>query len=73
MSRILIINDSHFGVKRQGGTTPDSRKALDIYMMKEFVEILSIPHDEIIILGDLCDSRNIQEHIMKEVIEILKY
>ncbi len=70
--KTLIINDFHLGVKRAGGTTPDSRIALDKYMLEKFGELLKIPHDYLIILGDLCDSRHISEHTIRDVVKILR-
>lgn len=70
--KTLVINDLHFGVKRQGGATPQSRLALEEWMFSEFERLLEIPHDELIILGDLCDKRNVPEHIMLRLIELLR-
>lgn len=69
--KTLIINDLHIGVKRRAGATPQSRKDLDKWMMLQFAKLLTIPHDRLIILGDLCDSRTIPEHLMKDVIALL--
>jgi len=70
--RTLIINDTHLGVSRQAGTTRDSKISLEAWMLQEFKKLFEVPHDNVIILGDLCDSRNVEEHIMAEVIHILK-
>jgi len=67
----LVINDPHLGVSRQAGTTKESRLALEEYMFKQFERLLNIPHDVLIILGDLCDSRNVPEHVMLRIAEIL--
>lgn len=69
--KTLIINDLHLGVQRQAGTTKESRLALENWMLQRFKYLLEMPHHRLIILGDLFDQRNVDEHIMKEVIDIL--
>ncbi len=69
--KTLIINDLHLGVKRQAGTTKKSREALEDWQLREFKKLLLIPHDNLIILGDLFDKRNVEEHVMKRVIKLL--
>jgi len=68
---LLIINDLHLGVERQAGTTKESRLALEGWMLDQFANLLKIPHEEVLILGDLFDKRNVEEHIMASVIKIL--
>lgn len=54
---MLILNDIHLGVNRQGGTTPASREALRTYLFSSFrnaVENCTEPH--LLILGDLFDQ-----------------
>jgi calcineurin-like phosphoesterase family protein len=70
--RTLIINDPHLGVKRQAGTTRKSREELDRWLLGQFGKLLLQPHDRLIILGDLFDKRNVEEHIMAHVIGQLK-
>jgi DNA repair exonuclease SbcCD nuclease subunit len=70
--KTLIINDLHLGVKRQGGTTKDSRLALETWMLNNFTKLLQIPHDRLVILGDLFDSRNVEEHVMATVTQQLR-
>jgi hypothetical protein len=72
MSRDLILNDLHLGVKRSGGTTQASRLALEEWMFQQFESLLDIPHDRVIITGDLFDTRNVPEHIMFRVIRALQ-
>lgn len=69
--KTLIINDPHLGVRRQGGATPASRKALEEYMFREFKKLLEIPHDNLVILGDLYDKRNVPEHNMLRTVMML--
>lgn len=70
--RTLVINDLHFGCRRRGGTTQQSREALESWMFEEFEALLQIPHDRVIIAGDLFDTRQVQEHIMLRLINNLK-
>jgi DNA repair exonuclease SbcCD nuclease subunit len=68
---MLIINDLHLGVERQAGTTKESRLALENWMLEQFAKLLEHPHDELLILGDLFDKRNVEEHVMAAVIKLL--
>lgn len=71
--KLLILNDTHLGVKRQAGTTKESRKDLENWMLDEFETILEvIEHDAVLILGDLFDKRNVDEHVMNKVVELLR-
>lgn len=69
--KTLILNDLHLGVKRQAGTTKQSRKDLEEWMLKEFEELLNTAYGRVLILGDLFDKRNVDEHIMHRVIKLL--
>lgn len=70
--KTLILNDLHLGVRRQGGTTKKSREALETLMIDEFESCLETPHDYLIILGDLFDRRNVEEHVMARVVNLLQ-
>ena len=72
MFKTLILNDCHLGVKRQAGTTEKSRAALEEYQLQEFEKLLNLPFNSLIIAGDLFDKRNVEEHIMERVIELLR-
>lgn len=70
--KTLVINDIHAGVKRQGGTTHASREALEGWMLDKFSNLVRLTeYDVLIILGDLFDSRNVDEYLMAKVIDIL--
>lgn len=69
--RTLILNDLHLGVKRQAGTTKQSRKELEEWVLNEFENLINIGYDRVLILGDLFDKRNVEEHIMHRVIKML--
>jgi len=69
--KTLILNDIHLNCRRAGGTTKQSRKDLEVWMLGRFKGLLEIPHEKLIILGDLYDRRHVDEHIMKDVIELL--
>lgn len=51
-----IINDTHIGPSRQGGTTPASRDALKIYVRSKFKELVDHSTHRLTILGDLFDK-----------------
>ena len=70
--KTLIIADTHFHSSRVGGTTKKSRKSLEDWQLQQFRETLLIPHDRLIIAGDLTDKRNIPEHLMKQLIDTLQ-
>jgi hypothetical protein len=72
MPRVAIINDVHFGVRRSAGTTPESRLALEKWMFEQFDKCLAIPHDKLLIAGDLFDKRSVPEHVMLEVVKRLR-
>jgi hypothetical protein len=61
------------GVRRSAGTTPESRLALEKWMFEQFDKCLAIPHDKLLIAGDLFDKRSVPEHIMFEVIKRLRH
>ncbi len=71
--RTLILNDLHLGVKRQAGTTKKSREALEEWMLDQFEVFLQTPHEYLIILGDLFDKRNVEEHVMARVVRLLQH
>lgn len=71
--KTLIVADTHFASHRVGGTTKQSRKALEDWMLEQFYILLdNSGHTVLIILGDLFDKRNVDEHIMKQVINTLR-
>jgi DNA repair exonuclease SbcCD nuclease subunit len=72
MPRVLIHNDFHCGVSRVGGTTPASQVAMEEWQLSELERILQTPHDQLIILGDLCDKRVTQPHLIKHISDILR-
>lgn len=57
---MIIINDTHLGVKRRGGVTPASSEALRNWMFRKFNDLL-LPGEDILIAGDLFDSFTIDE------------
>lgn len=50
---MLIINDLHIGVTRQGGTTPQSQQALKDYLRDRFRFLLDLEKDEVLVNGDM--------------------
>lgn len=70
---ILIINDTHLGVKRQTGTTQYSRQLLQEYMFDLFAELLNATEGrDLLILGDLFDSFNVAKAVEIKVFSMLK-
>lgn len=54
---MLIISDSHFGVSRNGGTTPASKAALKEYLLEKYRDLLrSTDEDHLVVQGDLFDD-----------------
>lgn len=55
---MIIINDTHLGVNRVSGTTPQSREDLRNYVFAEFDRLLDTTDNDndLVILGDLFDS-----------------
>lgn len=53
---MLILNDVHLGVNRQGGTTPASREALREYLFTAFEGAMHTKEKHVLILGDLFDE-----------------
>lgn len=60
--RLFIINDTHLGVKRQTGTTQQSREALSKWMYRQFQTLLEKAdgHD-LCVLGDLFDTYQVSK------------
>lgn len=53
---MMIVNDTHLGVNRQGGTTPASRELLREYCFTQFSKLIDSAYADLCILGDLFDS-----------------
>ena len=70
--KTLVLNDTHLGIGRRIGTTPKSQLALEEWMFQKFEECLKIPHDRLIIAGDMYDKRNVPEHVMMRTIQLLQ-
>lgn len=70
---IMIINDTHLGVRRQTGTTQYSRQLLQEYMFASFDQLLSETEGrDLLILGDLFDSFNVSKAVEIKVFSMLK-
>ena len=58
---MLVLNDIHLGVKRNGGTTPASREALRHYLFTAVEEIfIDTTETHVLIAGDLFDQFEIE-------------
>lgn len=69
---LKVINDTHIGVIRGAGTTPESQWALRQYILNSFKKLL--PEDtsaDLMILGDLFDTSNVPVHDVLATYEIL--
>lgn len=66
---MLIINDLHIGVSREGGTTPHSQQALRDYLRKGLETLLALDEDWVIVNGDLFDKFTVDTH---EIVETAK-
>lgn len=65
-----LINDCHLGVKRQAGTTPESRRELEDAQFESFES--QLPGDEhLMILGDLFDTAKVSFNIVWRTYKIL--
>lgn len=53
---MLIINDLHIGVTRQGGTTPQSQQALREYIRGKVTDLIATELREVTVNGDLFDG-----------------
>lgn len=52
---LLVVNDTHIGVNRTGGTTPTSSDSLRNYLHRKFRNLLDLS-DEVLVNGDLFDT-----------------
>ena len=59
MKPTLVLNDTHLGVNRVAGTTPESSKQLRRYLQDEFARLLDLGYERILINGDLTDTFDI--------------
>jgi DNA repair exonuclease SbcCD nuclease subunit len=68
MKEYLILNDTHLGAKRQGGTTPETQRALRSFLQESLEEILNqdYANRDLIIAGDLFDSFSV------DIFDVLK-
>ncbi len=71
--KTLTISDPHLNPKRQGGTTMESREALEDWQFEKLEEVLDIPHDQLIIVGDLFDKRSVSEKTLLRTYNILAH
>lgn len=60
--KLTVINDTHLGVTRQTGTTPESQKALTRHMQQQFKELLSTTgNSDLLINGDIFDKSEVDK------------
>ena len=63
MNKLTIINDLHLGVKRQAGTTMESREALEKWTLSQFMKLLLHIDTDLCILGDLFDGYSVSKRV----------
>ena len=61
--KLTIINDTHLGVKRQTGTTPNSQKELEDYTLGKFKQLLELADGDLLINGDLFDGYTVSKQV----------
>lgn len=62
--KLTVINDTHLGVSRQTGTTPESQKALTEFMKQQFLDLLNRANNsDLLINGDLFDRSDVDKSI----------
>ena len=73
MQDYLIISDLHLGLKRNLGTTVESRKAFEDYQFQTFAKILEDAKQEnLIILGDLFDEEVVSLDVLWRTFQTLQ-
>lgn len=71
--KYLIASDPHFNPQRQGGTTNQSRIELEEHLFVRFNHTLdTIPHDALIIVGDLNAKYSVSEKTLLNTYGILQ-
>lgn len=70
MEKLTILNDTHIGVIRNAGTTPASQWALRPHVLTKFKSLLPVSGD-LMILGDLFNSSNVNVYDIAKTYEIL--
>lgn len=69
---MLVINDTHIGVTRSGGTTPQSQQALRDYLRDSLANLLDQHQGEhVVINGDFFESFQVDTSEMIKAYEIL--
>lgn len=60
--KLTILNDTHLGVSRQTGTTPESQKALTRQMQQQFEELLTAANGgDLLLNGDIFDKSEVDK------------
>lgn len=71
---VVIVNDVHLGVKRQGGTTPQTQQQLRDYLQDEFRGFMSNHRsDHVVIAGDLFDNFDVDLRDLLNCFETLSW
>jgi DNA repair exonuclease SbcCD nuclease subunit len=68
---LTICNDRHIGAIRTGGTTPSAAYQLRLDLLSEFEEELYAVNNDLMLLGDLCDSADINKADLLRLYQIL--
>lgn len=76
MEQIFVINDTHLGVRRQAGTTPESRQALTDYTLAQFQALIDSAIGQgcstLLIAGDLFDGYEVSYGVLLATHDMLR-
>jgi len=76
MDKIFVINDTHLGVRRQAGTTPESRIALTEYTLARFQALIDQAVAQecnvLLIAGDLFDGYEVSYGVLLATYDMLR-
>lgn len=71
MNTLYVLNDTHIGAVRSGGTTPASAVALRTSLLASFGDLLKLCPGDLIINGDLLDKKHIPHQDLWEAVNLL--
>ena len=74
MPKLMVISDTHLGVKRQTGTTQETQAELSINLLRDFRALLHIANrdgHDLLINGDLFDGFEVSKSVEFDVFKLL--
>lgn len=70
---MLVINDTHIGTSRAGGTTPVSRALLSAYALQQLDDLFEHDHDGVVLInGDLLDGFLVDNRTLQQTFQTLR-